>query len=261
MLLRSFSLAALACTAIQISPAQQNDQPPAKWSVVMITTIKPEMRTEYENLQKQVVTALRKAEVPSRTMLETVFGNLNEYVSITPLSKFAVMDGDGPLQRGLGKEPAAALLRKLSACVTSQRRLSSLEVDELSIRSGSPPPPLAMVSFYMMNPGKMPEFNSWMRDEYLPAMRKAEVKDLWVSAIVHGGDMAERVIVRPLKAMADLDNGPPTTKALGVEASRKMMAKRASFIEANHSAVMRFRPDLSYTLGSTGSAKQPGGSK
>ena len=52
------------------------------------------------------------------------------------------------------------------------------------------PAPYAVVTILRLLPGKVPEFNAWMKDEYLPAMKKAEVKQFWVSQTVFGGDPA-----------------------------------------------------------------------
>src|SRR3989442_559592 len=103
-------LAAFALANVQTLVAQS--EPAPKWSVVTITTIKPEMRTEYETWQKQLTAAYKRAEVPSRAVLQTVMGNLYEYVSVFPIAHFADMDGPSPVERALGKEEAANLMRK-----------------------------------------------------------------------------------------------------------------------------------------------------
>src|ERR1700693_1089983 len=90
---------ALALSIVPAVTAQSTSAP--EWSVVTITTIKPEMRSEYEAWQKEVSAAYKKAEVPSRAVLQTVLGDLFEYVAVAPLAHFVNMDGPSPLERAL----------------------------------------------------------------------------------------------------------------------------------------------------------------
>ena len=249
MRLRSYVSATLLVAAlanVQTLIAQTESSP--KWSLVTFTTIKPEMRVEYEAWQKQLTAAYKKAEVPSRTVLQTMMGNLFEYVSVVPLSKFADMDGASPVERALGKDQAAAFMRKGAAHLLSVNRVATLSMDDLSIRTESEPSPYAIVTVMRLLPGKVPEFSAWMKDEYLPAMKKAEVKNLWISQTVFGGDNLERVAVRPIKSMGEIDGGPVLTKALGAEEARKIAARRATLIDSSRLMILKYRPDLSYRM-------------
>lgn len=250
----SAAILVAALASAQTPPAQT--EPTPKWSLVTITTIKPEMRTQYEEWQKQMSAAYKKAEVPSRAVLQTVMGNLFEYVSITPLAHFADMDGATPVERALGKEQGAAMMLKGAAYLTSARRMASLAMDDLSIRSETPEQaPYAMVTTIHVVPGKASEFVAWMKDEYLPAMKKAELKNFWVSQTVFGGDPNERVTVRFMKTMGEIDAGPLTTKALGAEGARKLMSDSAGIVDSVQFRIVHYRPELSYELGSAAPRK------
>ncbi len=242
----AFAVMALALTCVSTLRAQT--EPAPKWSVVTITTIKPDMRTEYEAWQKQLTAAYKKAEVPSRAVLQTVMGDLFEYVSVAPIAHFADLDGLTPVEKALGKDPAANLMKKGSAYLTSARRMATLDMEELTIRNKTEPAPFAVVTIMRLASGKAPEFTAWMKDEYLPAMKKAELKNFWVSRTVFGGDPNERVTVRPMKALSEIDAGPLTVKALGEEGSRKLMSHTAGIVESVQFRIMKYRPDLSYEL-------------
>src|SRR6476646_6653714 len=164
-------LVAAAFANLQTLKAQTESNP--KWSVIVFTNIKPEMRADYEAWQKQMSAAYKKAEIPSRTVLQTMMGDLFEYISITPLAKFADMDGTPPVERALGKDQAAAFMRKGSAYITSAHRIATLDMDDLSIHSQSDSGPYAVVTIMRLLPGKVPEFTTWMKDEYIPAVKKA----------------------------------------------------------------------------------------
>lgn len=212
----------------------------------MVSQIKPEARVEWDAYQKEITAAYKKAGVPSRAVLETVFGDLNEFISVTPLAKFADMDGDGPLVRALGADGAAKLRRRGAALVTSQRRFASLANRELMIQTKTAEPEMyAMVTSYTLAPGKAQEFAAYMRDDYIPMLKKAQVANFWVNQTVFGG-AAERVTVRLMKKLGEIDGGPLARRTLGAEGAQNLAAKGAGLITSTRSSIVRYRPDLSY---------------
>ncbi len=84
-----------------------------------------------------------------------------------------------------------------------------------------------------------------MKDDYVPAMSKAGLANFWVSRPIFGGNLEERTTVRPLHKLAELDEGPLTTKALGAEKARAMTMKQAKIVESVSYTVHRIRTDLS----------------
>jgi hypothetical protein len=239
-------LVAATFANLQTLKAQTESNP--KWSVIVFTSIKPEMRADYEAWQKQMSAAYKKAEIPSRTVLQTMMGDLFEYISITPLAKFADMDGASPVERALGKDPAAAFMRKGAAYITSAHRIVTSDMNDVSIHTASDPGQYAVVTIMHLLPAKVPEFTAFLKDEYIPAVKKAEVKNFWVSQTVFGGNQLERVTVRPIKSMSEIDAGPPLRKALGAEGAAKLNAQRASLIDSVQMVITKYRADLSYTL-------------
>jgi hypothetical protein len=212
----------------------------------MVTRVKPEARLEWEAYQKEVTAAYQKAGVPARAVLQTVFGDLNEFISVAPLMKFADMDGAGPLERALGTEGAAKLRRRGVAYVTSQHRYASLRSPDLAILTKtSEPMPYAMVTSYTLAPGKAQEFNAFMKNDFIPMLKKAEVSNFWVSQTVFGGE-SERVAVRLMKKLGEIDDGPIARRALGPEGAQKLAAKAAGIVASTRTVIVRYRADLSY---------------
>jgi len=237
----------VALTLSTLPALRAQSTPAPEWSLVTLTTIKPEMRANYEAFQKEMSAAYKKAEVPSRAVLQTMMGNVFQYVSVTPLAHFADMDGPSPVERALGKADAEGLMRKGAACLTSVQRVASLALNDISIRTKTQEKSqYVIVTSYHLAAGKEADFNAWMKNEYLPAIKKAEVKNLWLSASVFGGERNERIAVRPIKNMAEIDAGPVLTKALGQEGANKVWAKTAGVIDSIHFSVLRYRTDLSY---------------
>jgi hypothetical protein len=242
----------LTALALAIGPcllAQSQTPQTPKWSVVTFTTIKPDMRAEFEAWQKELTAAYKKADVPSRAVVQTLLGDLFEYISISPISRFGDLDGPSPVERALGKEDSAKLMQKGRSLITSAHRITSASLDDLSIRTPtSEPAPYALVIIAQLAQQKNSEFESWAKDQYLPVLKKAEVKNFWISRTVFGGDPDERVMVMPLGTMAEIDKGPPATRVLGREGAQKLMAGTAAFTKSVQYRMVRYRADLSYDM-------------
>jgi len=244
--LRLFGSAVLTTLTIAIPSISTGQTAPSpEWSVITSTQIRPEFRQEFEAVQKEVTAAYKKAGVPYRYVVQTILGDLEEYVSIAPISKLAEMDGPSPLVKALGDAGSQRLLRKIGGYIMSAHRVTMLAMNDISIRTPGDPGEFGQVTTMRLAPGKAADFTAFMKEDYLPAMRKADVANLWVSRPIYGGDLNERVTVRIMHKLAELDGGPPTTKALGAEGAQKLAAKQARIVESVHLSVGHLRTDLS----------------
>jgi hypothetical protein len=213
----------------------------------MVSKIKPDARAEYEAFQKDITAAYKKAGVPYRAVLQTVFGDLTEYISVSPLKKFADLDDTWPLDRAVGAEGAAKLRKRGAALITSQHRYASRSVPGLRIQTRSEKPsPYAMVTYYRLVPEKAEVWTNFMKNDYMPVLQKGAVKNWWVNQTLFGGHPNERVVVRLMDKLGEFDDGPLTTKILGPEGAQKLQAKAAGTSESVRFTVIRYLPDLSY---------------
>ncbi len=233
---------ALALAMPCISTAQTDASP--EWSVITFVQIKPEFRVEYEAAQKEISAAYKKAG-EQRVVVQTLLGDLAEYVSITRLGKFAEMDGPSVMEKVMGAAPSQQLLRKVGGYLLGAHRITTMTLNDISIQTPGDIGEYALVMTWRLAPGKGADFTSFMKNDYLPAMRKADVANLWVSQPIFGGESNERVVVRPMHKLAEIDAGPPTRKALGVQGAQLLAIRQAAIIESTHYTVSRFRFDLS----------------
>jgi len=223
-------------------------QPPAApdWSVITTVRIRPEFRTEYEAIQKEITAAYKKGGAPYRVVTQTILGDLMEYTSIVPLGKFAEMDGPLPTEKALGVAGSQRLLKRVGGYLTGGDRVTSLALHDLSIETPmADPGQFVQVTRLRLVTGKGADFTEYMKNDYLPAMRKAEIANLWISQTVFGGDPNERVMIRFMHSLAEIDAGPPARKALGVEGAARLTARQNGIIAAARYSVVRVRPDLS----------------
>jgi hypothetical protein len=237
-------LFALTMTVSGIATAQTPSQTTQQWSVISFVEVKPEYRNEFEAAEKEISAAYKKANL-QRTVVQTIVGDVNEYISIAPFKAFAEMDSPSLFSQPSTLPPA--LLKKVRAYTTALHRVTYLDLPDISIRNeSSNPGEYAHVTVYHLAPGKGTEFTQYMKNDYLPAMRKADVANVWLSRPIFGGDLNDRVMVRPLHKLAELDGGPITTKALGAEGAAQLLAKGSSIVESSHYTIVHVRPDLSY---------------
>jgi len=227
-------------------PAFAQTTPPPEWSLVTSTQIKLEFRQEYEAIQKELSAAYKKAGSASRVVVQTLLGDYAEYISITPITKLGDLDGPSPSVRALGEAASQKLLKRLGAYVVAVHRSTDLAMPEISINTPMENPgEYAQVMVMRLFPGKAQDFIAFMKDDYVPAAKKADVANLWVSRPIFGGDLGDRVVVRPLHKMADLDGGPLMRRALGEEGARRLMEKQSTIVQSTSYTIVRIRPDLS----------------
>lgn len=226
-----------------ISTAQTSSAP--EWSVITAIQIKPEYRAEVEAIHKEISAAYKKAGVP-RMVVQTILGDLEEYVSIVPLGKYAEMDSPPLLEKSMGRAASQQLLRKVGGYIVSARRMTARSLTDVSLQTPGDPGEYALVTTWQLAPGKGDEFTAFMKSDYLPAMRKADIANLWVSQPIFGGNPNERILVRPMHKLAEIDAGPPLRKALGAEGAQQLGAKMAGIVTSTTYVISRLRMDLSY---------------
>ena len=153
---------------------------------VTVTQVKADMLDEWLQLQKnELVPALKKGGVKTRTVYSSgLFGTTGEFLSITPIEKFADFDNPNPQTRALGAEGAAKLTAKLRKCIASQHSYLITRMEDLG--NTTPTPPNFLVSTRVRIPvGKIAEFQNIVKTELTPIYKKA-------NATVHGESAGNR---------------------------------------------------------------------
>jgi hypothetical protein len=225
--------------------AQSAPATPARSQVVLVH-IKPDMMNEWIDLQKnEVIPALKKAGVKTRTTYRTVFGNNYEFILITPLDKFAQLDGQGPFARALGAEGAARLTAKLSKCTESRQVFIANAQPELSNGPAGELPTMGVFTRRRVASGKMQEYENFIKSEVLPIYKKADAR-YTVSRRGLGANSNDMVSITWIDKAADLDAGSLVVRTLGPEGTAKLVAKGAGFATLMETVVRRRAPELSF---------------
>ncbi len=116
-----------------------------------------------------------------------------------------------------------------------------------SAKAAAPAPAtrqLVSLQFLRIKPGMAAEWREFRKNETLPMLEKAGVKQqtLWSTAVFGEGSF---LIVTPIESLAQYDNPGPAVRALGQEGAAAYAAKAARFIESAHTIAIETRPDLS----------------
>lgn len=230
------------------SPVAQTP-PPAQRLSIQIVNVKPEALNDWLALQqKETIPALKKIGVPSREAWSTsVFGEAFEYFFATPITKFAEYDNpQGPFVRALGQEGARVYNDKVRRMINAQRTMAITIFPESIMPPPTYEPKFMVLNFNYAVPGRAGDYAAYLRNDFIPAIRKAKPVAYGVSRTLHGGDGNEFVSARYMEKMADLDGPNLLQQAIGAEAAAKLSAKTAGMIQRTERRIFRFVPNLSF---------------
>jgi hypothetical protein len=224
----------------------QSGPPLAAHSQVVMVHIKSDMLNEWMDLQKnELIPAQKKAGLATRTTYQTVFGNTNEFLTVTPLNKYAEFDGQSQLEHALGAVGAARLAAKLQKCLESRQVFISNSLPELSSAPAGQLPALGVFTRVRVATGRLEDYEALVKSEILPIYKKADV-GLTVSRRGLGANANDVIQISWLSKMADIDLGSPITRALGPAGAAKLLAKTAGMATLVEQVVRRRVADLSY---------------
>ena len=218
-------------------------------TLMLITTVKvkPEMRQEWLDMQKNEVTpAYKKAGITIYQVWTTaVVGDVDEFTTVLPVANAASFDGDSPVVKALGSEGAARLVSKLRKCTVSVRRLLIKPRVDLSIDAEmSAPPKMMVLTSVTVKAGMAQEYERWLKTEYLPGLKKGGQKTYLVSTTVYGGPLLTYGSVAFLNSFADLDKPAALIAGLGQEGADKVMS-HTTMVDHVERTVLRLMPELS----------------
>lgn len=251
----------LMLLALPVQPglAQKKPQPkapaaqppaPSQWLSINVVRVKPDMLTEYQDfVKKELIPTLQKGGVKERNAYTTAFfGEAFEYVYVTPIESFAQYDGQSPIVKALGEEGARAFGAKARRLIVSTRTFAIQTRPDLSYTGKmTGQPKYAVINSIQIAPGRNAEFENIIKNDVVPAMKKAEVVGYLVSQTAFGGDVNEYTSLTLYDNFADIGKGSPLVLALGQEGFNRLRQKTAGIIVRHERSVARYVPELSFT--------------
>jgi hypothetical protein len=257
----------VADVATQTPPTSKPTQAPAAaattpaapiFTRLTIIEIRPDMLQDFVALQKsETIPALQKAGLPFRHAWRTGnFGSTFTVAFIAPIKSFAAMDEPNPLLKAMGEEAYRQYLAKASKLITSQRVYALRERPDLGFKTeGSPMPKLGVLAAVEVVPGRAPEWETILKNEWAPALKKAGVANYGVSQVVFGGSAGQYYTFTPLENYAQLDKGHPIQQSIGEAGINKMMAKMGPSTRSVERFIIRYDEELSFKTQQTSQAR------
>ena len=242
---RTMLLAAVAGLLLSLAPPSalaQDDEP--GWVNVRVIEVKPDRVAEWEQLHKQRNEAFKKAGRTVPEIWEVVRGNVDEYHIVTMVPKLG--GNDEPQPDPLGEAGFQQWASRISQCVGDRQVLTLRRMPALSIpaKEGRKPN-LALLRLLTTGPVQGQAYAAYLRDDLIPAVKKAKVDGVYVSRVFAGDNARTWAVFALVDNWAAFDEPSPLTKALGEAEARKLLEKGGKLIERSETLLLHYRADLS----------------
>jgi hypothetical protein len=233
------------------APSATAATPPAAPVFIRLTIveIRPDMVADYVALQKSdTIPALQKAGVPFRDAWRTgVFGSSFTVAYIAPIKSFASLDEPNPLLKSMGEEGFRAYQVKMAKLITTTRTYAMRDRPELGLKTeGAPMAKLGVLASVEVTPGRAMEWETILKNEWTPALKKAGVANYAVHQVVFGGSAGQYYTFTPIENFAQLDKGHPITQSIGEAGLNKLLAKMGPSTRSVERFIIRHDEELSF---------------
>ncbi len=227
-------------------PASAPAQTLPSFATVATFQVKSGMRLEFEALQQKANAAREEAGITARFAYRVVRGgSANEYLFFTPLDSLADYDQPLPVRRGMGEAAAAEWFAQLNGTVEDVQ-LDTLRIRaDLSIpRTGERAPRLARVRTVDVRPGRGQDYQQWITNNWVPAM-----KDAGMSGVIHfqnafGVGQRKWTRMTLYDSWADLD-GHPVQRHLEPGAFSAVLGNNGEMTLGPEVRILEFLPNVS----------------
>jgi hypothetical protein len=228
--------------------AQGSSTPQRQLLMISETQLKPETAPEWAELQKsELIPAQKKGGLLWRDAWTGGPGG-DPYLRavVTPISSLAQFDNPNPLAKVLGEQGFAAYTAKARRLVASAHSTIVTTRPDLGFGTRPAVHKLAILTVVNVTNGRNGEFESFLKADIVPALKKGGATYYSVSQTVFGGDANQYMTLLPANDFAELAKGHPLERALGPDAMVKLGQKSAAFISRIERRIIRYLPDLSY---------------
>ncbi len=246
---RTLLLGVLSFLVLPLPDAVAQQDTTGRFTLLYILTPRPGMATQLEaGLKRHQAWHAAQKDTRAIGVSVGIFGDdLGKYRVTYSNQSFAGMDAAAPLAAGDNADVQtnlAPFLEKVESRILNRN-------DNLSrIPASEPAKNMAAVTYYFLNPGKGPEFSS-----YLTRLKEAHEKAnsnyrYFVLTQLYGADGPVYVLVRPVDTFSGITN--PRTRQVLVAAFGETEADRLLDVQDNAvrrqaSFIVSNRRDLGYT--------------
>lgn len=258
---RSGALCVCCLVLLLVSTAFAQSAAPTPEMVVLSTVkVKPEMMMDFEQMvQTEMVPAVKKGGGKWMEVWSTELGEGFTYYFVQPLEKMSALGDPSPLMRGLGEENFRKWAAKASRMINGLESRVIAAYPQMSHMDKMPAaaPKIAVVAFFEANQGRTDELEAFLKNEWLPIVKRSDLPGALVHKTVMGGSPNEYAIVHFETDHKGLDKGNPIIRVLGPEGAAKMYAKLApGVVKATRIELLEHKPQMSFTTQPAQAAQQ-----
>lgn len=227
------------------APDAQQAQP--MWNGVRVIQVKHDQVGEFEALMKELRTAVQGSGQPGFTVWKTELGDMNTYHIASQFDSFAASFAN--MEPPMEPTEWANWLNRIEGTIDSHTVAVARLRPDLSIVPDAPQgqqaPDLLMLITDTVMAGKTREYESFIRDEVVPALRQADINGMIANEVMFGAEGRTWVFAVPLPGWAALDQPSPLVEALGEQGAEELMLRVDALVESTETNVLRYREDLS----------------
>lgn len=231
-------------TALVLAIPAWAQRPPIRRA--LIATVKADRVGDFEAAVKQYTDVYSKvAGVHSYGTFQSMTGN-NQYVMVRDYDKWSELD-PSPLTKALAENSELSRInQRILSCVETGTSLVEELLPELSMAAPSDHPNIIRVAHNHIQSGKNVEFEALVKNELLPAYKKAGAKSFTVRRVRFGGSTTDYYLSTRVDGWADA-GANALSKSMGEAAYQAMAAKLTALTVDREINLYRFRTDLSYS--------------
>ncbi len=257
-LLTTLAIFALVIVASGLAFGQASTaQPVAKrqWYYIVESSLKAGVANDYYEFRaKERIPALKKAGYKHQEFWISALGPSGKTYSVEPMDDLNVFDqAQNRLTKALGEEGARALVKKTAAYLAdggSRSWLAQSRPDLSWTEQMTASPKIAAVSHVKIARGRSADFENYIKNDYLPVVKKSGVLGYSVLTVMYGGDVSEYVTLTFFNSFAEMEKNDPfmrstVQRVAGEAVAERNLLKTLGVIVGLEREVIRFRPDLS----------------
>ena len=173
---------------------------------VQVIRLNPGMGDEWRQFyQTEILPVLKKGGVKQHTVLRTSFGDVRQWIIVSPVESLAQLDEPNTIAKVLGPEAAQALNRKQARFITDWHLHFVMARPDLSLPATSSEPAKLMLSIKLtVMPGRAAEYEKFVKENVMPVNKKAGGKGVLAGKVVMGGDPNEYRTLLLFDSYADM---------------------------------------------------------
>ncbi len=228
--------------------------PKRQWYYIVESTLKSGMANEYYEFRaKERIPALKKAGYKHQEFWIPAVGEMGKIYTVEPMDDLNLFDqSPNRLTKALGEEGARALGKKtfsyLAEGANTWLAVSRPEISWTEQMTAAPK--LAIVARVKVARGRGADFGNYIKDDYLPVVKKSGARGYQVLAVRYGGDAHEYITLTFFDSFAEMEKNDPSqtsvqTRVAGEATAQKNVLKTVGIIVNLERTIIRFRPDLS----------------